>query len=164
MELLEPMAPAAHRILQIAGDPKSSVSDLVKVIQYDQALTANLLRICNSAGFGLRREIDSVKTVVQEIMRKIKASFGEGLFEDPKKFLAILPPVKKKNCLLMLQELTAHNRDLGEINRKRVEVEAKLKLERDPVVIVTEEVFPGTVISMENRSESSHTSGTSDCR
>lgn len=61
MELLEPMAPAAHRILQIAGDPKSSVSDLVKVIQYDQALTANLLRICNSAGFGLRREIDSVK-------------------------------------------------------------------------------------------------------
>lgn len=84
-------------------------------------------------------------------MRKIKASFGEGLFEDPKKFLAILPPVKKKNCLLMLQELTAHNRDLGEINRKRVEVEAKLKLERDPVVIVTEEVFPGTVISIKKR-------------
>jgi len=61
MELLEPMAPAAHRILQIAGDPKSSVSDLVKVIQYDQALTANLLRICNSAGLGLRNEIHSVK-------------------------------------------------------------------------------------------------------
>ncbi|HSV95680.1 MAG TPA: FapA family protein [Spirochaetota bacterium] len=99
----------------------------------------------------IRREADSVKTVVQEIMRKIKASFGEGLFEDPKKFLAILPPVKKKNCLLMLQELTAHNRELGEINKKRIEVEAKLKLERDPVVIVTEEVFPGTVISIKKR-------------
>lgn len=61
MDLLEPMAPAAHRILQIAADPKSSIGDLVEVIQYDQALTANLLRICNSAGFGLRREINSVK-------------------------------------------------------------------------------------------------------
>lgn len=64
MDLLEPMAPAAHRILQIAGDPKSSASDLVEVIQYDQALTANLLRICNSAGFGLQREINSVKQAV----------------------------------------------------------------------------------------------------
>lgn len=61
MDLLEPMAPAAHRILQIAGDPESSIGDLVEVIQYDQALTANLLRICNSAAVGVRREIHSVK-------------------------------------------------------------------------------------------------------
>lgn len=61
IDLLEPMAPAAHRMLQIAGDPKSSIGDLVEVIQYDQAVTANLLRICNSAGVGLQREIRSVK-------------------------------------------------------------------------------------------------------
>jgi putative nucleotidyltransferase with HDIG domain len=61
VDLLEPMAPAAHRILQIAGDPESSIGDLVEVIQYDQALTANLLRICNSAAVGLHREIHSVK-------------------------------------------------------------------------------------------------------
>jgi len=61
VDLLEPMAPSAHRVLQIAGDPKSAVTDLVEVIQYDQAITANLLRICNSAGVGLCREIHSVK-------------------------------------------------------------------------------------------------------
>jgi putative nucleotidyltransferase with HDIG domain len=61
IDLLEPVTPAAQRILEIVGDPKSSVSDLVQVIQYDQALTANLLRICNSPYFGLRQEINSVK-------------------------------------------------------------------------------------------------------
>lgn len=61
IDALEPVTPAAHRILQIAADPRSSVNDLVEVIQYDQALTANLLRICNSPYFGLRREINSVK-------------------------------------------------------------------------------------------------------
>jgi putative nucleotidyltransferase with HDIG domain len=61
IDLLEPVTPAAQRILEIVGDPKSSVSDLVEVIQYDQAVTANLLRICNSPYFGLRQEINSVK-------------------------------------------------------------------------------------------------------
>jgi putative nucleotidyltransferase with HDIG domain len=60
-DMLAPIMPAAERILQITGDPTSSVSDLVEVIQYDQAVTANLLRICNSSYFGLSREINSVK-------------------------------------------------------------------------------------------------------
>ena len=64
IEALAPVTPAAHRILQIAGDPDSSAGDLVKVIQYDQAVTANLLRICNSSYFGLRREINSVKQAI----------------------------------------------------------------------------------------------------
>jgi len=61
MDLLEAVTPSAHRLLQVVGDPKSSVGDLVEIIQYDQALTANLLRICNSPYFGLRNEIHSVK-------------------------------------------------------------------------------------------------------
>ncbi len=133
---------ARHEIVvNVAGVPKENLT----------RLTVGESLFVERELIDIRREIDSVKLVVQEIMRKIKASFGEGLFEDPKKFLSILPPVKKKNCLLMLQELTAHNKELGEINKKRVEVEAKLKLERDPVVIVTEEVYPGTVISIKKR-------------
>lgn len=133
---------ARHEIVvNVAGVPKENVTRLT--VGESLFVERELIEI--------RREIDSVKIVVQDIMRKIKASFGEGLFEDPKKFLSILPPIKKKNCLLLLQELTAHNRELGEINKKRQEVEAKLKLERDPVVIVTEEVFPGTVISIKKR-------------
>jgi len=110
---------ARHEIVvNVAGVPKENLTKLT--VGESLFVERELIEI--------RREIDSVKLVVQEIMRKIKASFGEGLFEDPKKFLSILPPVKKKNCLLMLQELTAHNKELGEINKKRVEVEAKLKL------------------------------------
>lgn len=61
VDCLAPVTPAAQRILEITGDPNSSVGDLVEVIQFDQALTANLLRICNSSYFGLRKEITSVK-------------------------------------------------------------------------------------------------------
>ncbi|MGV7931080.1 MAG: DUF342 domain-containing protein [Spirochaetota bacterium] len=133
---------ARHEIVvNVAGVPKENITRLT--VGESLFVERELIEI--------RREIDSVKLVVQEIMRRIKASFGEGLFEDPKKFLSILPPVKKKNCLLMLQELTAHNKELGEINNRRLEAEAKLKLERDPVVIITEEVFPGTVISIKKR-------------
>ena len=61
----------------------------------------------------IKKEIDSLKAAIEEIMRKIKTSFGEGLFEDPKKFLSILPPLKKKNCLLLLMELTERNKEMN---------------------------------------------------
>lgn len=99
----------------------------------------------------IKKEIDSLKAAIEEIMRKIKTSFGEGLFEDPKKFLSILPPLKKKNCLLLLMELTERNKEMNALNQRRIETESKLKLEREPVVVITETAYPGTVISIKKK-------------
>ena len=64
IDQLKPVSHVANKIMSIAEDPKSSMSDLSEVITYDQALTANLLRICNSAYFGLPREIESVHQAI----------------------------------------------------------------------------------------------------
>ncbi len=99
----------------------------------------------------IRKEIESVKANVNETMMKIKSSFGDALFADPKKFLSILPPIKKKACLTLLAELTSLNKELAQVNARRAEAEAKLKLEREPCVIVTDTVHPGTLISIKRR-------------
>jgi putative nucleotidyltransferase with HDIG domain len=64
IDKLKPIPQIANKIMSLAEDPKSSISDISELIIYDQALTANLLRICNSAYFRLPEEIDSVPEAI----------------------------------------------------------------------------------------------------
>jgi putative nucleotidyltransferase with HDIG domain len=61
IDSLAPIPQVAHKVLSIAQDPKGSPSEMSEIILYDQALTANLLKICNSAYFGLPKKIESVR-------------------------------------------------------------------------------------------------------
>ncbi len=54
----------ARRILEIAKDPDADANDMVKTIQYDQAVTTNCLRLCNSSYFGLREKVWSVNHAI----------------------------------------------------------------------------------------------------
>ena len=60
IDQLEPISQISQKVLSIVEDPESSASELSEIITYDQAITANLLRMCNSSYFGLSRQIDSV--------------------------------------------------------------------------------------------------------
>jgi len=64
---LPPFPAVLQKVLQMVEDPKSSAQDVVQVIQYDQALTANILLVCNSAYFGLRRPVYSVRDALVKI-------------------------------------------------------------------------------------------------
>jgi putative nucleotidyltransferase with HDIG domain len=61
---LKPIPQVANKVMAIAQDPKSSLSQLAEIIMYDQVLTANLLRTCNSTYFGLPRKVDSVQQAI----------------------------------------------------------------------------------------------------
>jgi putative nucleotidyltransferase with HDIG domain len=61
---LKPIPQVANRIMAIVQDPDGSLSELSEVLAYDQAITANVLKICNSAYFGLSRKIESVQHAV----------------------------------------------------------------------------------------------------
>lgn len=52
------------RLKEVIDDPDSSMADVAKVVSADPALTARLLRIVNSAYFGLAAEIDTVNRAV----------------------------------------------------------------------------------------------------
>lgn len=64
IDKLKPIPQVAHKIMSIAEDKNSNMTQLADVIVYDQALTANLLRACNSAYFGLPQEVESVHQAI----------------------------------------------------------------------------------------------------
>jgi putative nucleotidyltransferase with HDIG domain len=64
IKMLKPMPQVATQIIKIAEDPKSSMADAADLIMYDPSLTANILKLCNSAYFGLSRKVDSVKDAI----------------------------------------------------------------------------------------------------
>ncbi len=62
---LPPLPQVATQLLRISADPDASAEDLRKVIATDQALTSQILKIANSAMFGMMREVN---TLTQAIM------------------------------------------------------------------------------------------------
>jgi putative nucleotidyltransferase with HDIG domain len=64
INLLEPIPAIASQIMTKSEDPDSSLAEIADLIVNDPALTANLLKICNSAYFALPRKVESVKEAV----------------------------------------------------------------------------------------------------
>jgi len=54
----------ALEIQRIVADPRSAADDLSRIIQNDQSLTAKTMRMVNSAYYGLRQKVKSVKQAV----------------------------------------------------------------------------------------------------
>ncbi len=70
---------AALKVMSLIDDPDFSIADVVDVIKYDQAIAANILRICNSAYFGLSYKIETVSDAVmrlgqQNVIRAVEAA------------------------------------------------------------------------------------------
>ncbi len=57
---LPPLPDTAIRLMNVINDPTSTVEDIVETIRYDQAVTGEVLKLCNSAYFGLSRTITSL--------------------------------------------------------------------------------------------------------
>ena len=64
VEKLEPIPEVLHQVLALADDPDAPLTDLVAVVEKDAAITANLLKIVNSAHMGLPVKVDSVQQAV----------------------------------------------------------------------------------------------------
>ncbi|KXK37437.1 HDOD domain-containing protein [bacterium] len=61
---IPPLPEVATRVLQLTNDPEVSAAELNQVISRDEALTANVLKLCNSAYYGLPRVISSVSQAI----------------------------------------------------------------------------------------------------
>jgi putative nucleotidyltransferase with HDIG domain len=62
---IQPLPGTVLHLIGVVNDPKSTVNDIVDTIRYDQALTTRMLRICNSAYFGLSREVQSLEDAMR---------------------------------------------------------------------------------------------------
>lgn len=57
---IPPFPKVAMQVMKMLEDPKVLPKELAEVIQYDSAITANLLKTCNAAYFGLSRKVSSL--------------------------------------------------------------------------------------------------------
>lgn len=59
-----PLPATAQRVAQLAGDPKTRLEQIAAVLATDPALTAEVMRIANSAAFGRSRQIAELEQAV----------------------------------------------------------------------------------------------------
>jgi len=67
IENLTPMPVSMVQLTHMAGDPKVDLTELAKVIEYDEALTANLLRLANSTWLAGMEPVMSVREAVMRM-------------------------------------------------------------------------------------------------
>ena len=82
---LPPFPAVIQRALQLIDNPRSSAQDVVEVIQYDHSITVDVLKLCNSASFGLRRTVHSLKDALvligfQQLLEIILSQASAKLF------------------------------------------------------------------------------------
>ncbi len=61
LQQLPTLPPIVIKLLDTIGDRKSSLQDIARLIESDQALASRVLRIANSAHFGLSQQVSTVK-------------------------------------------------------------------------------------------------------
>ncbi len=58
---LPPLPEAVQRLLTLARDPEAEFRDITRVIETDQTLTARVLKVANSALYGVARRVETVR-------------------------------------------------------------------------------------------------------
>ena len=61
---LPSLSGAAVKLLALLEDPKANANQIEGILRYDPGLTANILRMSNSAYFGLPRKVGSVRQAI----------------------------------------------------------------------------------------------------
>ena len=62
---------SAMRLMELVGDEDHGLQDVVRVVECDSVLTANVLKVVNSAALGLRTTIETVNRAVMYLGEKM---------------------------------------------------------------------------------------------
>ncbi len=64
IDRLPPFPETARKVLELSGDEEVDYKEIVDVIKYDEAITSNCLKVCNSSYYGLRVKTFTVDQAV----------------------------------------------------------------------------------------------------
>lgn len=85
IEKLPPFPEVVKRLMELVDDPTADAEDIFAVVQYDQALTANCLKLCNCSYFGLRQKVHSLRQAVvllgtKNLLKIVLAGAGVNIY------------------------------------------------------------------------------------
>lgn len=63
-EHIEPVPQVIHQLMDLADDPDVPTEEITELILYEPVVTANLLKLSNSAAFGFKKRVESVHDAV----------------------------------------------------------------------------------------------------
>lgn len=75
---LPPLPKTVIDMQRVCNDPEASIHDLVKTVEHDPMIVANLLKAANSPLYSFRREINSVSQAVSLFGMSMTRSIGLG--------------------------------------------------------------------------------------
>ena len=58
------MSGAALKVLKLVDDPKSTASEIEEILRYEPSITANILKLTNSAYFGVPTKVASIRQAI----------------------------------------------------------------------------------------------------
>ncbi|MFK5915749.1 MAG: HDOD domain-containing protein [Woeseiaceae bacterium] len=100
-------------LLSVVNNPDSDTDDLAEAINTDVATSYRLLKLINSAAFGLQRKIDSIEQGIMLLGRKQLSSWASMLamssLDDRPSEILRTTMVRAKMCELMAEKLNAQN-------------------------------------------------------
>ncbi|MBI2760313.1 MAG: HDOD domain-containing protein [Chloroflexi bacterium] len=119
VQQLAPLPAVALRVMELAQDDHSNASDLASVIATDQAMTAKLLRLANSAYFAAGREIKTARDAVvmlgmMEVRRLVLTSALMGRFGDGNGTMSVTSFWGHGLAVGMVAEVTARHTKLAQ--------------------------------------------------
>lgn len=96
VEALPPLKANATRLIDVISNPSSTLNEIVETIRYDQAITAQVLRLCNSAYYGLSRQVGSLDDAIRflgtsKVMQLVMAAHTRGLLGKQQEGYGIRP-------------------------------------------------------------------------
>jgi len=95
-----------------------------------------------------RTEIKMVREKIEETTTSLKMHFGEEVFQNPREYIKILPASKKKNCLLLLNDLGTANGSLKKLTEELKAIEGKMKFLEEPIVKASGTVHAGVLLNI----------------
>lgn len=114
--VLKPNRMALMNILKLLEDPNCDISDLEELISQDVTLSYKILRIINSAYYGFRRKIDSVKQAVVSLGLKVIRDWFIVIsltdIDDKPQELIFLT-LQRARMMQSLSEMMCLNKDTG---------------------------------------------------
>jgi putative nucleotidyltransferase with HDIG domain len=64
IDRLEPLPMTVQKLISLLDDPEAEFKEIARIIEYDGAITSNILRVANSAAFGGRARIENTQDAV----------------------------------------------------------------------------------------------------
>ena len=87
VELVRPIPQVALKVIRMIGDDNYSMKDIAEEVRQDQVISAKVIRLCNSAFFGIRVKVDSIDRALvmmgeKRLMQLVVSASLEDFFPD----------------------------------------------------------------------------------